>query len=312
VLGSLPHTASTPRIGAREIQPGIWLGLRSRIAPTARLHAPCWIGDHVVIGADTIVGPHAVVEDRVVVEAGARVVSSAIAPDTFVGRHVAVTHSLASGSRLLNWKTASFLEVPDAFLLGSLDQRRAEFAISSWPARMLAVAALFATSPFAVVMMLVALIRGETPLRLRLGARPQKNLRPRTTETFGYYELTGAGNWLRRWPQFWSVARGDLVWIGNRPLRPTQAFGLANDFERLWLAVPPGLISLADACGCPEGINPEGCAHASYYAVNQNRRLDASILARAMLRASMAWPIYWTRRREQTAALPQLLPKQQG
>jgi lipopolysaccharide/colanic/teichoic acid biosynthesis glycosyltransferase len=100
--------------------------------------------------------------------------------------------------------------------------------------------------------------------------------------------------------------------VGNRPLRPTQAFGLANDFERLWLAVPPGLVSLADACGCPEGVSPEACAHASFYAINSSLRVDVSILARAFARASMAWPIYWTRRRDQSAALSQLMPKQQG
>jgi hypothetical protein len=108
------------------------------------------------------------------------------------------------------------------------------------------------------------------------------------------------------------VVRGDLTWIGNRPLRPTQALGLTNDFERLWLTAPVGLVSLGDAHGCNDEITDIACAHASYYAVNANRRLDWFVLSRAFFRAALAWPIRWTRRKDATVALPQLAPKQQA
>src|SRR5581483_5261079 len=201
--------------------------------PSARLTAPCWIGDDVLIGAGAKIGPQAIVDDRVVIETGALVRHSAIAPETFVGRLVAVENSLAAGSTLLNWKTESVLRVPDAFLLGPLDRRRFQVRTTGPLGRIAALVALAATAPIAIAVMAVAILRGESPLRLRLGVRPQRNVNERTQETFAYYELTGAGNWLRRWPQFWSVARGDLRWVGNRPLRPTQAFNLVNDFERL-------------------------------------------------------------------------------
>jgi hypothetical protein len=233
-------------------------------------------------------------------------------PETFVGRLVAVRNSIASGSTLLNWVTSSCLHVPDAFLLGPLGGRRFNRTRTSLPGRVIALAAMTATSPLAVAMMGLAVVRGETPLRIRLGVRSQASLRNAPQQTFAYYELTGGGNWLRRWPQFWSVVQGDLTWVGNRPLRPSQAFGLANDFERLWLAAPTGLVSLADAHGCPEGLSADACAHASFYAVNRSTRLDAGIIGRALLRAAMAWPIYWHRRRESGSPLPQLLPKQEG
>jgi len=309
--GFIPHAITPHRIGAREVQPGVWVGLHTQIDPTARLVAPCWIGEHVSIGPDTIVGPHAIVDDRVVIEHGAHVASSVIWPETFVGRLVAVKHSLASGSLLLNHQTGSCLRVPDAFLLGPLDHRRFEPEATGLAGGCFALLALVATAPIAFAVMLVSLLRGDAPLVLRLGVRCQRNLRDRSHPTFAYYELAGAGNWLRRWPQFWSVARGDLAWVGNRPLRPTQAFGLVNDFERLWLARPPGLISLADASGCPEGVSVESCAHASYYAVNSSRRLDATIVTRAMLRAAMAWPIY-RHRRPQAPGIPGLVPTKEG
>jgi hypothetical protein len=308
----VPHAVAPARIGAREIQPGVWVGLHSQIDPTARLHAPCWIGENVFVAANANIGPDAIVDDRVIVESGARIEHSVIWPETFVGRLVAVRNSLASGSTLLNHQTGSCLRVPDDFLLGPLDQRPFDIGAGGLLGRALALATFVLTSPAAFAVMMMSLLRGEPVLRLRLGVRAQRALRSRAHDTFAYYELNGAGNWLRRWPQFWSVARGDLAWVGNRPLRPTQAFGLVNDFERLWLARAPGLISLADAYGCPEGVSADSCAHASFYAVNANWRLDTAIVARAMLRAAFAWPIYLARRREAAAPLPQLIPGREG
>ena len=158
--------------------------------------------------------------------------------------------------------------------------------------------------------MLLSVLRGENPLVLRLGVRPQRHVRSSALRTFAYYELAGGSNWLKRWPQFWSVARGDLAWVGNRPLRPTQALGLGNDFERLWLTAPVGLVSLADANGCTDGLNDETCAHASYYAVNASVRLNWFVLSRALFRAALAWPIRWPRRKDTPVPLQELAPKQ--
>lgn len=307
----LPVACTPTCIGMREVQPGVWVGLHSRIDPSARLIAPCWIGEHVVIAAGVTVGPAAVVDDRVIIENDARIERSVIWPETFVGRHVAVRESLAHGGVLLNHQSGSCLRVPDAFLLGPLQERRFDSDGSGLIARSLALVALVATAPIAIAMMAISLLRGDAPLQLRLAVRPPRNLRDGAHDTFAYYELAGAGNWLRRWPQFWSVARGDLAWVGNRPLRPTQAFGLVNDFERLWLTRPPGLISLADASGCSEGVSAESCAHASYYAVNAGLRLDAAIIGRAMVRAAMAWPLY-RHRRPSTAAIPGMVPGREG
>ncbi|HUR58078.1 MAG TPA: hypothetical protein VM029_10245 [Opitutaceae bacterium] len=308
----MPHAITPARIGAREIHPGVWVGLHAQISATAQLHPPCWIGEHTLVSADAVIGPGAILDDRVVVERGARVVQSVVGPETFVGEMSLVLHSLVHGNVLLNWQSGSCLHVPDDFLLCSLEERSFDSGQSSLLARATALLAMAVSAPFAVFVMALSLLRGDTPLQLRLGVRPQTKARGGAPETFAYYELIGARNWLRRWPQFWSVVRGDLVWFGNRPLRPTQVLALGNDFERLWIATAPGLVSLADAHGCPEGLSEEACAHASYYAVNASRQLNWFIITRSFFRAASAWPLRWVRRKPGTVALPQLLPKQQG
>jgi len=94
--------------------------------------------------------------------------------------------------------------------------------------------------------------------------------------------LIGTNPWLRRWPQLWNVARGEFAWVGNRPLAQRDAARLGTEFDRLWLTVPIGLVSLADAQGCAESFNDEARAHANFYATQANWRLDLSILARAL------------------------------
>lgn len=308
----LPRAVASSRIGARELRPGIWVGLHAQIDPGAKLCAPCWIGEHALVADGAWIGPGAILDDRVIVEEGARVTQSVIGPETFVGELISVENSLAQGATVVNWKTGSCLRVPDAFFLSSLSDRRFTHGGTNIFARILAGVAMLVTAPVALVMMAWSLVRGDAPLVLRLGVRPQRNFRSPPEQTFAYYELAGSSNWLHRWPQFWSIVHGDLRWVGNRPLRPTQAQLLTNDFERLWLAAPVGIVSLADAHGCKDELNEETCAHASYYAVNANRRLDWFVLSRAFLRAAFAWPINWKRRRDAAIRLPQLAGKQQA
>jgi len=116
----MPRAVTPARIRMSEIRPGIWAGHRAHVSSTAELIAPCWIGDQVFVEPGAIVGPDAILEDRSVVEAEARVTQSWVGPDTFVGPMTSVASSLAWGSSLTNWLSESSLRVPDPFLLCSL------------------------------------------------------------------------------------------------------------------------------------------------------------------------------------------------
>lgn len=118
--------ALTPdRIGVHEIRPGIWQGMGCEVSPEASLQAPCWLGNHVFVGAGAVVGPQAILEDGTFVEAAAEVAASWVSSDTFVGRFARLNHSLALGNTLVNWETGSITTVPDAFLLCALRRPRA-------------------------------------------------------------------------------------------------------------------------------------------------------------------------------------------
>jgi len=118
----LPSAKMPDRIGVREIRPGIWAGLHSRISPGAELHAPCWIGQSVYIAPRTVVGPMAIIEDRSFVEPETAIVNSIVGPDTFVGKCAVIQDALAWGNTLINWKSNVCAHITDAFLLCALRQ----------------------------------------------------------------------------------------------------------------------------------------------------------------------------------------------
>jgi NDP-sugar pyrophosphorylase family protein len=116
----MPKALTPMRIRMSEARPGIWISSRAKISPSARLIAPCWIGDQAIVEDNATIGPEAILEDRAVVDEKATVAYSWVSPDTFVGRMTSVMRSLALGPTLISWESDSSLRVRDPFLLGSL------------------------------------------------------------------------------------------------------------------------------------------------------------------------------------------------
>jgi NDP-sugar pyrophosphorylase family protein len=117
VLDWMGRGANAHRIGLRELEPGIWCGLRTRIATSANVQPPTWLGDNVQIGPHTVIGPHAILENRVIVDSAAEVRSSLVGPETFVGSLTKLEESIAWGNTLIDWRSGSCTQVPDPFLL---------------------------------------------------------------------------------------------------------------------------------------------------------------------------------------------------
>jgi hypothetical protein len=277
--------AVTPdRIGIREFQPGVWVGLNTRVSPQAELRAPCWLGENVCVEPGAVVGPRAIVEDRSLVAAGAEVTNSIVGPETYVGELTEVNASLAWGNMLVRWNGASCTKVTDSFLLSSLAEQRQPRRFVSLTGRLAAACTMLLAAPFAALAALKAMWDDQPVLAPKMAVKPQLDGVARPVETLLYYELGCGHQWLRRWPQLWNVIRGEFAWVGNRPLNPTEAQALASDFERLWLAAPIGLVSLADAEACADMLGDDARAHATYYAARARWQLDLSILARVLSR----------------------------
>ncbi|MEO5803097.1 MAG: hypothetical protein ABIR24_06170 [Verrucomicrobiota bacterium] len=292
------------QIGMKEIQPGVWVGMRTQISPQAKLFAPVWIGENVLVKPDAEIGPRAILENGVVVENAATISESWVGSQTFVGNLTQVQSSLALGNTLINFRRGSVAKIPDEFLLCALKDLNVSVRSGNWIGRIAALFALIATFPFALITICRARIQGQRSLRPRRAAAPQ--MVAEYSSSVLYFELANSTGWWKRWPQLWSVVLGEFTWVGNRPLTLIEAGKLTNEFERLWLASPLGLISQGDAEGCTDLSSDAARAHASFYAAQANWRLDLIILFGALkrlLRRELTAPPVKTGLNERTVEL---------
>jgi len=112
------------RVGMREITPGVFVGLRSKVAVDATLSGPCWIGAGVHVGSRVVIGAGTVVEDGSYIEEGAELHRSIVGPGTYVGKFTEILDSFAWGNSLLSFESGSVAEVSDPFLLSEVRTRK--------------------------------------------------------------------------------------------------------------------------------------------------------------------------------------------
>jgi lipopolysaccharide/colanic/teichoic acid biosynthesis glycosyltransferase len=93
-------------------------------------------------------------------------------------------------------------------------------------------------------------------------------------------ELTGLGRWLKasqldEIPQLWNVLRGDMSFVGPRPIRPRFFAELAQDLPAYWqrLVVRPGLTGFAQLRGGYETSMGEKLAHDLEWIADRSVRL---------------------------------------
>ena len=272
--------AGREAVGMREFQPGIWISTTARVASTAKLQAPCWIGQHAWIADGAIIGPCSVIEQGACVDENAEVVGSFVGPATYVGGFVELRNAMAWGRSLLNLRNDSLTEVTDAFLLSDLAQRQ-RTRQSNLLGRAAALAGLALTSPVLIQAWLNAKRARQPLFRVWRAVRAPVRGDAASWEILTRRELNGVSGLWRRWPELWNIVRGEFTWVGNRPLAPEQAVELCSDFERLWLSVAPGLISLADVEGCGgDPFGDDARAHAAFYAARRSMRENLSLLRR--------------------------------
>jgi lipopolysaccharide/colanic/teichoic acid biosynthesis glycosyltransferase len=104
-------------------------------------------------------------------------------------------------------------------------------------------------------------------------------------------ELTRIGRWLKasqldEIPQLWNVLRGDMSFVGPRPIRPRFFTDLAHDLPAYWqrLVVRPGLTGFAQVRRGYETSMAEKLAHDLEWIADRSVRLYLRTLAITALR----------------------------
>jgi lipopolysaccharide/colanic/teichoic acid biosynthesis glycosyltransferase len=155
--------------------------------------------------------------------------------------------------------------------------------------------------PLALVIALLQLVTSGRPVLYRgerVGRRGHffqmlkfRTMRPGAEERIGQYlgeelvhateaELTALGRWLKasqldEIPQLWNVLRGDMSFVGPRPIRPRFFAELAHELPAYWqrLVVRPGLTGFAQIRRGYETSMAEKLAHDLEWIADRSVRL---------------------------------------
>jgi len=204
-------------IARRQSADGLWIGNGARIHPSARVTAPVWLGEHALVAADAVIGPDAVIGARSIVDRGATIAGSLIAPDSYVGAGVELREAILSGRSLVNVALEARLDIADRELAGPV------------------VAVDDATRPTAVERLLAGLLWAASwPLAKSAGADARAAPPDAATEAVAAVQRGVQGAWVRHFcdvlhPGLLDVVRGRRRIVGPLPPLPGTAFGLLND-----------------------------------------------------------------------------------
>ncbi len=256
-VGAVPYVS----MQEREIAPGILVGRRATIHPTARLVAPVYIGAGSQIERDAEVGPGAVIGANAIVDAGATVTDSCVLEGTYVGQLVKVEGRVVRGGLVLDADSGEGLRIVDPFLLGEVSPRLIARpllgllarAADSLVALLLLLLALPALAVIAAALLVTSLATRQAGRVIEL--RPRVRWRKggeadgvaaeretygmphfRTRRADGGYLPMGAfleRTQLDRIPALVSVMNGDLRVVGVKPLTPAEADRLTEEWQRL-------------------------------------------------------------------------------
>ncbi len=285
MLVSLRGTSPESQPTMCEIAPEVHVSSQAKIAATAKIEGPVWIGPQVIVGDHAQILAGTVIEEAAFIDAHAIISDSWVGPGTYVGALTNVQNSFAWGGGIENWRKGVFLEVTDDFLLTSLTHQPVGGLRSGWFTRVIALLLMLLTSPLALLYALWArMVKRQPALQSRQVVLPPLPKQDCHSPTTRLYTLSSAPALFARWPELWSVWRGDMHLVGNRPLSQSRAALLTNEFERLWFEAPAGVFAYADIMHDGIRSTDNDTAHSACYAVHRGLRLNLRILLHCLPR----------------------------
>ena len=148
---------------------------RIAVHPSARIHAPVYLGENVRISAGAEIGPYTVVGANTLVDTKVRLRGTVVQRDTYVGAEVSLEDTWVSGDSITDIATGARQQVTDHSLLADLDSRPMTTPATE---RCLAAALAASAIPFALPALAYAAARGWRLREVTRATVPGREGRP--------------------------------------------------------------------------------------------------------------------------------------
>lgn len=284
-----------------EVQKGVWVGRNVTTAGDVWFDGPVVIGDHCTIGKKVRLGSGTVIGHNVRIDSGASIERSVVLPRTYVGKGTVVSDSIIMGNLLIDIQRNSCTSMSDTMTLAEITGKHIGFRAYQILNRVLAVLVGFALLPVFLLIVPGLVLTGNGPAFSRT-RRIGVDLRSLALGTLKLrvFELVYLGGFDRqghpgygaddpptRLPRFlarlgniFNIIRGDIMFVGNRPMDPEYAFSITEEWQRTRFKCQAGLISIIDTISEEVG-DDERSVTEGYYAVSRNPGMDAVVVVKA-------------------------------
>lgn len=274
-----PPTKNMIRPDYVESKTGIFIGGHSHFPEQTTIIPPCYIGAQVKLGNGCSIGPNVIIEDEAFLESGCEVRESLIGPSTYIGPDLTIDRSIVMHDWVLDWSIGTDHQISDPLLLGN---KNSEPVANGILGRMIALIIFILLCPIVIIAALASLRTGKPVIDKRKAVSPVPYKKLTGRSNINYSEFPSLPGYLRRYPQLWSIIKGEFKWVGNRPLNEKEADMLESEYEKMWLDASYGLFSLADLHGVTGNFSEEEKLHSSFYAATQGKESDKNILLKCI------------------------------
>ncbi len=201
------------------------VGYNVHTPPSSHLQAPVLIGDDCRFGPMTTIGPNAVVDSHVIVDANTELMDCLVLSDTYIGRNLDIHGKIVAGNRVISPDDGTVVEIDDSWLVArNRPAMRTEDFVRYLILWFVAVGIMvLQTIPFLLLYPLVRL-RGTAKYEYLLFHDPRtghislpmlKKLKNRKSPAFSIFKALS----LDRFPLLVRAVRGRLFLCGQPPMR---------------------------------------------------------------------------------------------
>lgn len=148
----------------RPLAPGVRVGNPARVAASARLTAPCLVGEHAWVGGGAVIGPATLLGRGVAVGADSRLEGCLVLEESDLGPGSALSRQIVDGNRVIDVDSGACVYVDDPALFAARSRKAGRRTPATFllEAALSVVILLLAALPLALHA-LYTLLRGRAP-----------------------------------------------------------------------------------------------------------------------------------------------------
>jgi NDP-sugar pyrophosphorylase family protein len=284
-----------------ETSEGIWVSKTLTLDSTAKLNAPVWIGENCRIGKDVQLGPNAVIGNDCVIDSKSVISNSIIFSGSYIGEGLELSDSIVDKNRLINTRLGVAVSITDDFILDNLDKNRFKEMLRNYCSRATAIFLLILSSPLLLILMLVFRLTRRQVFYKQEGIKLPTTTDVKSWRTIQILSFSPVAEqakkdrglsdlFMRFLPALFNIAKGELHFVGVRPLPKSRVYMLPNDWQSLYLNSKAGFVTESFVLYGSDPTTDEIYSAESFYSVMSSFSYDLKLLLKYLARVTKLSP----------------------